>query len=109
MLNLNNYDVLLMDLWGVLYDGHHLYPGALETLHKLRDLKKDVIFFSNVPRRKSTIQENVEYSYKLLLLLLIFYWSSTQFRFLRPFFILSIYSIILIVCINLYIYLYILS
>jgi len=46
-----------MDLWGVLYDGHHLYPGALETLHKLRDLKKDVIFFSNVPRRKSTIQE----------------------------------------------------
>ncbi|WHA04706.1 TIGR01459 family HAD-type hydrolase [Candidatus Bandiella numerosa] len=57
MLNLNNYDVLLMDLWGVLYDGHHLYPGALETLHKLRDLKKDVIFFSNVPRRKSTIQE----------------------------------------------------
>ncbi|WP_236870230.1 TIGR01459 family HAD-type hydrolase [Candidatus Bandiella numerosa] len=57
MINLNNYDVLLMDLWGVLYDGHHLYPGALETLHKLRDLKKDVIFFSNVPRRKSTIQE----------------------------------------------------
>jgi HAD superfamily hydrolase (TIGR01459 family) len=57
MINLNNYDVLLMDLWGVIYDGHHLYPRALETLYKLKDLKKEVIFFSNVPRRKSTIQE----------------------------------------------------
>ena len=56
MLNINKYDVLLMDLWGVVYDGHHLYPGSLETLKKLKDLNKEVILFSNVPRRKSTVQ-----------------------------------------------------
>ena len=53
---LKNYDVLLMDLWGVVYDGYHLYPKVIETLQGLKELKKEVIFFSNVPRRKHTVQ-----------------------------------------------------
>lgn len=56
MNNLKDYDVLLMDLWGVVYDGNNLYPGAVETLHKLKEMGKRVVFFSNVPRRKSTVE-----------------------------------------------------
>lgn len=54
--NLNNYNVLLVDLWGVLHDGYHLYPGSLATLYQLKQLNKDVILVSNAPRRKSTIK-----------------------------------------------------
>ncbi len=64
MIDIKKYDVLLMDLWGVVYDGHHLYPGSLETLKKLKDLNKEVILFSNVPRRKSTV-ENLLNSFKV--------------------------------------------
>ncbi|MFQ3307548.1 MAG: HAD superfamily hydrolase (TIGR01459 family) [Candidatus Midichloriaceae bacterium] len=54
---LKNYDIILMDLWGVIYDGIHLYDGAVETLKKLKQLNKKVIFLSNVPRRSSTIEK----------------------------------------------------
>ena len=54
---LKNYDVLLLDLWGVIYDGYHLYPEVIQTLQRLKELQKEVIFFSNVPRRKQTVQK----------------------------------------------------
>ena len=54
---IQNYDVLLMDLWGVVHDGDKPYSGVIETLIKLKELKKDIIFFSNVPRRKHTVQK----------------------------------------------------
>ena len=28
------YDAILMDLWGVVHDGSHLYPGVLPVLEK---------------------------------------------------------------------------
>ena len=59
-INLNNYDTILIDLWGVIYDGNGLYPQVLNTLKRLRHIMKDVIFFSNTPRRKTTIQSSLE-------------------------------------------------
>ena len=54
---LKNYDVLLLDLWGVIYDGYDLYPNVIQTLQKLKKLGKEIIFLSNVPRRRHTVQE----------------------------------------------------
>jgi len=48
---IDNYDALLLDLWGVVHDGTHLYPGVHETLEKLHKQKKKIIFISNAPRR----------------------------------------------------------
>lgn len=46
-----DYDAFLLDLWGVVHDGTHLYPGVHDTLEKLRAQDKKIIFVSNAPRR----------------------------------------------------------
>jgi HAD superfamily hydrolase (TIGR01459 family) len=48
---IDNYDALLLDLWGVVHDGSHLYPGVHAALQQLRDKNKKIIFVSNAPRR----------------------------------------------------------
>jgi HAD superfamily hydrolase (TIGR01459 family) len=48
---IDNYDALLLDLWGVVHDGTHLYPGVHAALQQLRDQDKKIIFVSNAPRR----------------------------------------------------------
>ena len=47
----NRYDALLLDLWGVVHDGTHLYPGVKETLMQLRKANKKIVMISNAPRR----------------------------------------------------------
>lgn len=48
-----NYDALLLDLWGVVHDGEQLYPDVYETIVSLRKAGKKLIFLSNAPRRAS--------------------------------------------------------
>jgi len=48
---ISRYDALLLDLWGVIHDGSHLYPDVKETLVALRNAHKKIIFISNAPRR----------------------------------------------------------
>ncbi|MFN7038794.1 MAG: TIGR01459 family HAD-type hydrolase [Alphaproteobacteria bacterium] len=48
---LNDYDIFLIDLWGVIHDGTILYPDSIQTLNLLKSYNKKVIFFSNGPRR----------------------------------------------------------
>jgi len=50
---IDHYDALLLDLWGVIHDGTHLYPDVTDTLGKLRQADKKIIFVSNAPRRVS--------------------------------------------------------
>ena len=45
------YDGFIVDLWGVVHDGVAPYPGALETLRRLRAAGKRVVMLSNAPRR----------------------------------------------------------
>jgi HAD superfamily hydrolase (TIGR01459 family) len=45
------YDALLLDLWGVVHDGTHLYPGAKEAMTQLKKAGKKIILVSNAPRR----------------------------------------------------------
>ena len=56
---IQNYDALIVDLWGVIHDGSSLYPGAAETLALLRELNKPVLFLSNAPRVSAKARENL--------------------------------------------------
>jgi len=51
-----NYDLFLLDLWGVVHDGSHLYPGVKATLEMLKAEGKKVIFISNAPRRSHKVK-----------------------------------------------------
>lgn len=52
---LPQYDALILDLWGVVHDGTHLYDGVKETLTRLRGEGKKIIFLSNAPRRAGKV------------------------------------------------------
>jgi HAD superfamily hydrolase (TIGR01459 family) len=45
------YDGFILDLWGVIHDGHTPYPGAVDCLLRLRAAGKPVVLLSNAPRR----------------------------------------------------------
>jgi HAD superfamily hydrolase (TIGR01459 family) len=49
------YDGFIVDLWGVVHDGVRPYPGVLDTLARLRALRKRVVFLSNAPRRAAAV------------------------------------------------------
>jgi len=53
----DNYDLFLLDLWGVVHDGSALYPGVLPTLEMLKEKNKKVLFISNAPRRATKVKE----------------------------------------------------
>lgn len=53
----NRYDALLLDLWGVVHDGSHLYPGVKETLIQLRKANKKIVMISNAPRRAARVEK----------------------------------------------------
>ncbi len=52
----DKYDLFLLDLWGVVHDGTHLYEGVLGALEMLRAQNKTVIFISNAPRRSHKVK-----------------------------------------------------
>ena len=56
---LEKYDTLLVDLWGVVYDGVGVYSYVPSTIQKLRDLNKQIIFLSNSPRPSNIIKNKL--------------------------------------------------
>jgi len=54
---IDNYDGFIVDLWGVVHDGTALYPNAANTLEKLKELGKTVVFVSNAPRRAEVVED----------------------------------------------------
>lgn len=46
---LNEYDIILFDLWGVIVEGDKTYPGVIEAINEIIT-KKKVYFVSNAPR-----------------------------------------------------------
>ncbi|MBP9878282.1 MAG: TIGR01459 family HAD-type hydrolase [Alphaproteobacteria bacterium] len=57
---INDYDVYILDLWGVLYDGGGLYPGVLECLTKLKQASKIICLLSNAPRLATDIEADLK-------------------------------------------------
>ncbi|MFW0777201.1 MAG: TIGR01459 family HAD-type hydrolase [Rickettsiales bacterium] len=47
----DNYDAMLLDLWGVVHDGTALYPGAQAAMTALKEAGKQIMLVSNAPRR----------------------------------------------------------
>jgi ribonucleotide monophosphatase NagD (HAD superfamily) len=47
----DDYDVFLLDLWGVLLDGSRPYDGVLDALQELRRLHKRIVILSNSSKR----------------------------------------------------------
>lgn len=56
----DQYDGFLIDLWGVIHDGHDLYDGAKECLQALKAAGKKIVFLSNAPRRSFRAIERLE-------------------------------------------------
>lgn len=46
---MNNYDVFLFDLWGVIVEGEYTYPGVVDVINSILP-NKQVYFVSNAPR-----------------------------------------------------------
>jgi HAD superfamily hydrolase (TIGR01459 family) len=51
----DDYDALIVDLWGVIHGGVEPYPGVLETLAELRAAGRPVGLLSNAPRRSRMV------------------------------------------------------
>lgn len=50
---IDRFDHFLLDQFGVLHDGQRAYPGAVETLERLRDAGKQVLLLSNSGKRSA--------------------------------------------------------
>jgi HAD superfamily hydrolase (TIGR01459 family) len=48
---IDNYDGVILDVWGVLHDGAKPFPGVIDTLQRLKARGKSTLVLSNAPRR----------------------------------------------------------
>ena len=55
-----DYDLFLLDQWGVMHDGETPLPGAIAALQGLRDMGKPVVLLSNSARRMVVGIANLE-------------------------------------------------
>lgn len=53
------YRVIFCDVWGVIHDGVHLYPGAAERLRGWRDEGRQVILVTNAPRTAEAVEQQL--------------------------------------------------
>lgn len=49
------YDGFLLDLWGVIHDGHSPYPGAIDCLTRLAAAGRPAVLLSNAPRPGASV------------------------------------------------------
>ena len=55
---MNQYDVFILDQWGVMHNGKKGYIQAIKCVEKLYQEKKEIIIISNSSKRKeSTIKK----------------------------------------------------
>ena len=53
------YRAILCDVWGVVHDGVHLYPGAEERLRQWKGDGRFVILITNAPRTADAVAEQL--------------------------------------------------
>ena len=56
----NNYEVLFIDLWGVIHNGISLNSGAIEVLDNLKKNKKKFVLMTNAPRPRKSVSKFLE-------------------------------------------------
>lgn len=55
----DRYDTFIVDLWGVIHDGHKPLEGVLHALRALALMDKTVVFLSNAPRRSRPLEDQL--------------------------------------------------
>lgn len=53
------YGLILCDVWGVVHDGVHLYPGAAERLLQWRRESRFVLLITNAPRTAQAVEQHL--------------------------------------------------
>jgi HAD superfamily hydrolase (TIGR01459 family) len=53
------YRLILCDIWGVVHDGVHLYPGAAERLLQWRREGRTIILVTNAPRTAEAVEQQL--------------------------------------------------
>ena len=53
------YRLILCDIWGVVHDGVHLYPGAADRLLQWRSQGRTIILVTNAPRTAEAVEEQL--------------------------------------------------
>ncbi len=53
----DQYDLLFIDLWGVVHNGIKLYRQSIEVLEKLSEMKKELVLLTNAPRPNYNVIE----------------------------------------------------
>ncbi|QWB86944.1 hypothetical protein JRD95_01006 [Rickettsia parkeri] len=56
---INDYDVFLFDLWGVIIEGGCTYPGVVQNINKIIERKK-VYFVTNAPRNIFSLHQTIK-------------------------------------------------
>ena len=56
---ISRYDTFIVDLWGVIHDGHKPLEGVLHALRALSLMDKTVVFLSNAPRRSRPLEDQL--------------------------------------------------
>lgn len=51
----DDYDLFILDLWGVVHDGVTVYPGAVDCLRRLRRRGSRVVLLSNASRPGASV------------------------------------------------------
>ena len=67
----DNYELLFIDLWGVVHNGIELHENAIHTLSKISEAKKDYILLTNAPRPNKTAKNFLEKFENVLLFLTV--------------------------------------
>lgn len=56
----DSYDLLFVDMWGVVYDGVHALTPAIEVLNQLHHRHKSMMFVSNNPRPNTVARKTLD-------------------------------------------------
>lgn len=54
------YEAFILDLWGVIHDGHTAFPHSAETLRRIRACGRRTLLLSNAPRRSHALVAQME-------------------------------------------------
>ena len=54
------YDAWLCDVWGVMHNGVHAFPGAAEACRRFRERGGVVLLLSNAPRPASSVRAQID-------------------------------------------------
>ena len=52
---ISNYDLIFIDLWGVVHNGVELYDNSIDVLNNLSNSKKNFVLLTNAPRPNTTV------------------------------------------------------